>query len=362
MPALFSSGYGVKVPSWHRLENLLNEAPKTVKDSLAEAGQDWTLTSENVYDGNGNIVPLGKLFRRSDNNQILSIVGPKTYPLQNVDAFAFLQEFIDKGELTLETAGCLDEGRKVWTLAQINRPNFTVVKGDEIRKYLLISNSHDGTLSVHLGMTPIRVVCYNTLSAAIFSKEAKKQMVKIRHSKQVKERFDDATATINAIDDEMNRSFEGFAALANVGIKEKDAREYFKQVFKMKPDDEMPKQSITTLENLLALHDENISLIGELLGNHKKTEEITKAADEIVGKAILETMLENMENGIGTENEPSRGSWWTAYNAVTQYLTHDRGRTDETRLASLWYGDSSVKNAEALELALEMAGISRNKR
>lgn len=354
MPALFSDGYCVETPSWHRGEKLLASAPQTVDESLDNAGQNWTVSAEEVYDKEGKIVPLGRLFRRSDNNQILSIVGPKTHPLQNREAFGFLQQFIDKKELSLETAGCLDEGRKVWTLATINRPNFTVVKGDEIKKYLLISNSHDGTLSVHIGMTPVRVVCYNTLSAAIFSKEARKNMVKIRHSKQVKQRFDDVTSTINYIDDEMNKSFEGFSALASKGIKTAEVRQYFKDVFDMKPDDEMPKQSITTLDTLLTLNEANVSLCQELLGNFKKSQEVKGEADEVIGKAILEELFE-----AGAGNTAANASWWTAYNAVTQYLTHNRGRENDTRLASLWYGDSAIKSEKALNLAFEAAGISR---
>lgn len=357
MPALFTSGYCVKKPSWHGQENLLNESPKSVRESLIAAGQDWDIEVENIYDKNGATVPLGRLFRRLDTNSILSVVGPKTHCLQNRDAFGFLQQFIDKGELNLETAGCLDDGRKVWTLAQLNRPNFTVVKGDEIKKYLLVSNSHDGTLSVHIGMTPVRVVCWNTLSSAIFSKDAKKNMFKIRHSAQVKQRVEDVGTVIDSINSEMDKSFEGFAELAKKGLKEKQVRQYFKEVFAMKPDDEMPKQSVTTLDTLLSLYDQNVSLVNELLGNFRKTEEIKNEAADVVGKAVLEEMMNNFEGGAG--NSTSNASWWTAYNAVTEYLTHNRGRSDETRVASLWYGDSSLKSEKALDLAFEMAGISR---
>lgn len=359
MPDMVTAAYCVKVPSWHKKEELLQDAPKTVRESLIRAGQDWEVGAEKLYDKKGDEVPLARLFRRLDTDKPLAVVGPKTFPLQNRDAFGVLQPYLDKGEITLETAGCLDEGRKVWTLATINRPNFTVVKGDEIQKYLLISNSHDGTLAVNFGMTPIRVVCWNTLSAAIFSKEAKKNMVKIRHSKQVKEKVEDVSQTINMINSEMDASFAGFAELAKKGIRERQAREYFKAVFDMKPDNEMPKQSITTLDTLLAMQEENISLVNELLRNNEQNNEIAREAQEIVGKSILDTCLDNMEAGIGTENAASRGSWWTAYNAVTQYLTHERGRSEQTRLAALWYGDSAKKNEKALNLAFEMAGISR---
>lgn len=359
MPALFTSGYCVKTPSWHKQENLLGEAPKTVRESLRLAGQDWEVALEELKDIHGNSLnDIGRLIRRMDNNQPLAIVGPKTHVLQNHQAFSVFQQFMDSGDVTLETAGALDEGRKVWTLARLNRPNVEVVKGDEVAKYLLVSNSHDGTLAVRIGFTPVRVVCWNTLSAAIFSKEAQKSMIKIRHSQQVVQRVENAAAVIGAIDKEYEKASEVFKAIARKGINGSQTKEYFKKVFDMKEDGNMSKQSETLLTRLLELDDENRSVVNELLAKDTQRKEIDNVAQEIIGKQLLENLTEKMETGIGTDNLPSRGTWWTAYNAVTQYLTHESGRTDQTRLASLWYGASAKLNDEAIKLAVEMSGVA----
>lgn len=362
MPDLFSAGYCVETPSWHKKEDMLAEAPKTVQESLQRAGQDWDVGLEDVFDNKGiNVNHIGRLIRRLDNGHPLAIVGPNTHVLQNREAFGIFQQFIDSGDVTLDTAGCLDEGRKVWTLAKLNRANVEIVKNDEVYKYLLVSNSHDGTLAVRVGFTPVRVVCWNTLSAAIFSKDAHKSLIKIRHSSKVVQKVKDAGAVIDRISNQFDTACEAFQLLARKGITGTQTKEYFKTVFDMKPDDEMPKQSITTLERLIALEDENRQLVNELLAKDVERKEIEAEAQQVIGSQVLDQLLNNMEAGIGTDNAPSRGTFWTAYNAITQYLTHERGRSSDTRLASLWYGNSYKVNEKAVKVALEMAGISDNR-
>jgi phage/plasmid-like protein (TIGR03299 family) len=89
-------------------------------------------------------------------------------PLQNDQAFQFFDPFVSSGLVTLETAGSLREGKRVWILARIAENSDVGIVGDDIvRKYLLLSNSHDGTTAVRVGFTPIRVVCANTLAMAV---------------------------------------------------------------------------------------------------------------------------------------------------------------------------------------------------
>ena len=359
MAHMFQTGAFVQVPAWHNLGNVLDSAPKTVAEFMIAAGQGWKVNLETIHDSQGKIVPLGKMIRRDDNQEILGVVGPNTHVLQNSEAFEHLQPYVDSGLLQLETAGCLDRGAKVWMLAKINKPNFQVVSGDDIAKYFLVSNSHDGTLSVRIGLTPVRVVCWNTLSSAIFSKDAEKQLVRIRHTRKVQMNVRDAVQAVESINDAMDKGCEGFAALARRSIREGEVREYFKNVFKMEESEghPLPKQSRDTLDSLMVRYNANREAATELLANFQASQEIAREAQETVGKAVLETLLDKMETGIGTENAASRGTWWTAYNAVTEYLTHERGRTNETRFASLNYGDSAKKNETALKLALTGSGL-----
>lgn len=369
MPAMVSTMYAVKIPSWHRQEVLLDGAPQSVKDSLAAAGQDWTVEVEPIYqkqmlengDHKYSEVCLGKMTRRSDTGEPLSIIGPHTKVLQNHQAFGFLQQYLDAKQITLETAGCLDEGRKVWTLARINRPEVEVTKGDYIRKYLLISNSHDNTMAVKVGFTPVRVVCWNTLSAAVFGKDANKCIESIRHSSQVVKKVENVVAKIDLINEKFDKGCEGFKALTTRNIKStEELKAYFAAAFEMKPkkdSDKLPNQSLVTLETLTNYYDANLAATSELLKSYEKRQETEAVASQVAGAVTLEQLCENFEAGAGADNTASRGTYWNAYNAITQYLTHDRGRTDESRLASLWAGNSAIVSTRALNLAYEMSGL-----
>lgn len=370
----YSSGVCVNVPSWHRLENAVlqegDAATKNVAHFMELAKQNWTVSHESICfpdgtpatqvieyaDGTTENRDVGKIVRRNDTGACLGIVGPKTHILQNVEAFAPLQPYLDSGLLTLETAGCLDGGARVWMLAKINKPNFVVGIGDEIKKYFLCANSHDGTLAARFGLTATRVVCNNTLTSAIFDKEAKKDIVRIRHSAQVQLRAADAIANIENLNAAMDNGFAKMAALAKTSISGAKARQYFKDVFNM-PEDNVPKQSRDLLDELTLKYENNVALVRELLDSHNQRTAIEAQAQEIVGSQLLnEILTEKMETGIGQTQ--GRETWWSAYNAVTEYLTHDRGRTEETRFASLYYGDSAKKNEVAYKLALEGAGIA----
>lgn len=370
----FSSGVCVKVPSWHRLENAVLEAgdaaTKNVERFMELAKQNWTVSHESICfpdgtpatqvieyaDGTTENRDVGKIVRRGDTGACLGVVGPKTHILQNVEAFAPLQPYLDSGLLTLETAGCLDGGARVWMLAKINKNNFVVQPGDEIEKYFLCANSHDGTLAARFGLTATRVVCNNTLSSAIFDKEAKKDIVKIRHSSKVQMKAADAIANIESLNNAMDNGFASLAALAKVSISVSKARQYFKDVFNM-PEENVPKQSRDLLDELTLKYENNVALVRELLDSHNQRTAIEAQAQEIVGSQVLDAILtEKMETGIGQTQ--GRETWWSAYNAVTEYLTHDRGRNEETRFASLFYGDSAKKNEYAFELAMKGANLA----
>lgn len=365
----FSSGVCVKIPSWHRFENLVETAPKTVGEFMTLAGQSWRVVHKPVCDETGRVVtqrieyadgtvedrPVSKIAMREDTGACLGIVGPNTQILQNVEAFSPLQTYLDSGLITLETAGCLEGGAKVWTLAKINRPSFDIGGGDTIDKYLLVSNSHDGTLAVRVGITGVRVVCHNTLSLAHVKGDAAKDLIRIRHSRQVQVKTQDAIANIERVNEAMDKGFSCYAELAKATISGSKARQYFKDVFNM-PEENVPKQSRDLLDDLMTRYDANVSLTRELLANYQQSQQVATEAQEIIGGKILEDILtEKMETGIGQTQ--GKESWWSAYNAVTEYLTHERGRSDETRFSSLYYGDSAKKNDRAFELAMLGAGL-----
>lgn len=349
MPANVATMFSVKETPWHGLGHVLVDAP-TIADAIKLAGADWQIVIESLYRNNQETVDdFVRAFVRSDTNKVLGVVGNKTHPLQNEDAFKFFEPFIEAGECFMETGGVLGEGEKVWVMAKINRDNNVVRKGDEIVKYMLVSNSHDGSTAVRVGFTPVRVVCANTLAMAHSDKSSK--LIRVRHSKSVKQNVERVRDIMNAADADFEATAEEFRVLARRDINQNDLRKYVKTVFDMEEDDsKLATRTRNTLDRIIEIHNENVGIVRELLAAAKQEEVQAK-----VNANIMEAIFENMETGRGTNDVKSAGSWWDAYNAVNEYLNYERGNSPETRLESLWFGPNAKANNDALVTALKMS-------
>src|SRR5262249_13279464 len=137
--------------------------------------------------------------RRARDQRVLGVVGMQYRALQNMDAFTWFSPFLDAGLASLHTGGSLCDGRKVWLLARIEPKPLVLGDGDEIQKFVLLSNSHDGTTSVRVGFTPIRVVCANTLSLAHADKAGSK-LIRVRHTRRLDENLAALQEVINLAD------------------------------------------------------------------------------------------------------------------------------------------------------------------
>lgn len=312
--------FSVKETPWHGLGNVINDAP-TVGEGIKAAGLDWQVGLEPLFTNDGEKV-THQAVRRDGDKSILGVVGPKYQPLQNAEAFEWFQPFLDAKAAHLTTAGSLCEGRKVWVMAEIGDP-LTIVKGDEVRRFVLLSNSHDGTQSVRVGFTPIRVVCANTLAMA--HSDAESQLLRMRHTKGLKDELKRVQEIMNLANSEFEATAEQYRALAAKKIVNRnDLRDYVKRVML-----------------LTNKKDEN--------GN--ETDELTKKSADTYA-----AILENFDSGRGvSEAKKAKGTWWAAYNAVTEYLSYARGKTSDGRLDSLWFGEGFKINEDALDVALEMA-------
>lgn len=170
--------FSVKQTPWHREGHVLTEAP-TYERALELAGLDFEVEvvpdyiRRNTLDGNDHYyVPsdTGRKVLRTDNGKELGTVGTGYTPLQNADAFRVLRPLLDSGVVSLETGGSLREGSDVWLLSRFNIEKFgPVVREvftDEVIPFGLIANNHNGRRGVLLQLTPIRVICANTLGAS----------------------------------------------------------------------------------------------------------------------------------------------------------------------------------------------------
>ena len=153
--------YAREVP-WHGLGTRVEEAP-TSADAIRLAGLDWTIDKKPIFDDAGQQIENYFANTRSSDNKVLGIVGNRYQIVQNAEAFEFTDNLIGE-EVKYETAGSLRGGKQIWLLAKM--PTHTIL-GDEVEPYICFTNSHDGFGSIKVCMTPVRVVCNNTLNFAL---------------------------------------------------------------------------------------------------------------------------------------------------------------------------------------------------
>ena len=146
---------------WHGLGTIVAEAP-TSQNALQLAGLDWKVIQSPVYSTYGVIEGFKANIRDKD-GAILGVVSDRYKVIQNKEAFAFTDALLGAG-VRFETAGSLQGGKKIWLLARL--PREYIIAGERISPYLVFSNTHDGSGAVRVAITPIRVVCNNTLNLA----------------------------------------------------------------------------------------------------------------------------------------------------------------------------------------------------
>jgi len=302
----------VKETPWHGLGNRLESAP-TIDDAIVAAGLDWSVGLQDLFTASGVSVPARATIRETDGS-ILGVVGPRYVPLQNAAAFDWFQPFIDSGEVNLHTAGSLHCGAKVWVLAELNRDRSQIVAGDEVSKFLLLSNSHDGTTAIRVGFTPIRVVCANTLAAAHCNTVSK--LLRVRHTRKQVMNLEKIREIVNTANAEFEATADQYRVLASRQVNGADLRKYVKILLDVEgtADNDLP----TRTQNILT---------------------------DIIGR--MDSPLQSMQGVYGT--------WWGAYNAYNEYLNYSRGRNSDNRMDSLWFGTGATDNRKALDLALTLS-------
>ncbi len=223
MPAEVESMMYVREKPWHGLGTEVAEAP-TSADALRFAGLDWSVRQEPVFNSRGGIVKGYKANVRETDGNVLGIVGDRYKVVQNADAFRFTDDLID-GEVRYETAGSLREGKQIWLLAKMPERR---IAGDAVEPFLCFTNSHDGGSGVKVCMTPIRVVCNNTLNIALSSA---KRIWSMRHTESVHDRLEEARNCLFHADMYMDglEEYADFAACRR--LRDDDIRSILNELF-----------------------------------------------------------------------------------------------------------------------------------
>lgn len=300
---------------WHKLGTNLRQSPE-IAAGLRLAGLDWRVRLEPVFLGDGTRAPAMATVRDSD-QRLLGVVGSRFRPLQNEDAFAFFEPLIGTNEVELESAGSLRNGQRVWVLARIRRDPIAIVPAaaDVVAPYLLVANGHDGTMSLRVGFTAIRVVCANTLAMATEPRMSK--LLRIRHHARAAETLATVRGTIDLAMRQFSASADNYRLLAQRQVNPDDLRRYIVDVLRPQTGD------------------------ADLSG---------RATERLVDKIST-----HFTEGRGNKHRAVAGTWWAAFNAITEHPSHERGRCADNRLDGLWFGDAAQINRRALRLAVEMA-------
>ena len=174
---------------WHGLGVRVEEALSS-GEALTISGLDWTVKQQPIYTAQGHLIPNYKANVRDKDSAILGVVSDRYSIVQNIEAFEFTDTLLGSG-VKYETAGALQGGRRVWLLAKLHEKY--IINGENIEPYIVFSNSHDGSAAITVAMTPIRVVCANTLNLAL--RQAKRAWSS-KHIGNIQDKMHEAQETL----------------------------------------------------------------------------------------------------------------------------------------------------------------------
>ena len=244
MTANVETMFYTRTKPWHGLGTMVEKAP-TSEAALELAGLDWQVVQKKLVTDGGIEVPGFKANLRETDNQVLGVVSDRYKVVQNADAFSFTDALLGEG-VTYETAGSLQNGRRTWILAKL--PTRYIISGDEITPYLVFMNSHDGSGSIKAAMTPIRVVCQNTLNLAL---STAKRCWSTNHVGDIKGKMEDARYTLLYADQYMAELGRTIDQMNQQKLSDRQVMEYIDSLFPI-----LPNPSEQQVKNMLRMKED----------------------------------------------------------------------------------------------------------
>ena len=317
---------------WHRIGTKLDN-PATAEEAIEAAGLAWNVTLQPTYiyrpgvDAYGNRrtdipVQTGRsAVVREDTGKVFGVFSPKYTPLQNSAAFTFFDAVVGAGAAIYETAGSLKGGSRIWILASL--PGDVGLDGDGIKRYVMLSNSHDGSSAIDMRFCARRVVCWNTFKMALTNGS---ENVRIRHVGDVLSKVNSTREILGLADAYFHNFMEGVEKLTATSVPDNQAQAYFDSVVGVQHDAPNPQVTrINAASSMMALYK------GE---------------------------------GMGSSLPTAYGTAWGAFNAVSEQLEHRRWANGyggdvalqtERRLSSSFFGSGAGVEQHAWSLALNLA-------
>lgn len=301
--------YAGRTP-WHNLGQALTPGA-SIEEWTRQAGLAYdVLESPVLFRSDAASEPQAfegrKVLHRSDTGAPLAVVSDGYHVVQPSQVMGFFERLVELGGFEMETAGALSYGRRIWALAKVSA-GADVVDGDRVRPYLLLGTSYDGTMATVAKFTTIRVVCHNTITAAL---GAKGETVRVLHS----ERFDAdrVRQDLGIVADSWDRFLIQSRKLAGETISKVQADEFVQELLRPYHSGSLEINESRAYKRIM-----------DLFANRK---------------------------AIGSDIPGVAGTRWALLNAVTEMVDHERGRSPNTRLESAWFGTGAAMKSRALEL------------
>lgn len=247
MPANVETMFYVREMPWHGLGVRVEEALSS-REALELSGLDWTVIQKSIFTSDNDLIPSFKANVRENDGKVLGVVTDRYKIVQNNEAFAFTDSLVGAG-VTYETAGSLQDGRKVWMLAKL--PEKYKLLDDEVTPYIVFSNSHDGSNAIKIALTPIRVVCNNTLNLALNNA---KRIWSTIHTGDINTKMDEASKTLFLAQDYMKKLDYEANYLNRKKIDDKKVLEFIDELLPL-PDNasKLQEKNIETLRSDMKL-------------------------------------------------------------------------------------------------------------
>jgi phage/plasmid-like protein (TIGR03299 family) len=316
--------------AWHGLGQIVDHA-MTSEEAIRLANLDYEVKKAPLYAGIEPHEGIPLIYSpyeervatyRTDNNDVLGIVGGRYEIVQNKDAFGFFDSIIDSKEAIFETAGVIGKGERIFVTAKL--PEDMLVNGEAIKKYIILTNSHDGSSSVIAGFTNIRIVCNNTLQAALGNLQNK---VSIPHITGAKNRIAEAHKLMGIASSYMTEVQEVFEAMSHKTITDEEMENFIASII-------TPKTSTAQTE--------------------EQKEELSKRTQNKIDATLEFALTHETQTTRATKN-----TVFGAYNAISGYYNYVTDfPTPEAKFKSLQFGQGSARIKEAFELCKIMTATN----
>jgi len=318
---------------WHGLGTAI-EGLATSAEALKKAGLNFQVKKAPIFrkTKKGKYVEVPNHFEtfRTDRDLNLGVVGRIYTPYQNETAFDFMDGLVGGKEAMFDTAGSLRNGATVWMLAKL--PGHIKVKSDAVEKFLLLSNGHDGTMPITVKFTPVRVVCCNTLTAALREgKSTVQSQLRIRHTINAHEKMIEASRILGISNEYFEKTSEIYGEMAGFKINKALLDKYFTTIIP-DPPERFGNDGAQIVNNTKAVN------------TREKLVEIFETSPTI------------------NKVKSAKGTLWGAFNSVTEYIQHYKLVPNEDKVDGLrfdvtvanQFSGSHLMRQDAMNAALEL--------